>query len=826
MARATSNGTVRRMDPLSPYQSNQLTTGGVGAHWSAASADQCKERRSPLLAVLLVGVALVVTWLLSGVPLRSMALFVGYELIYVLLPGCLLYALLGPGPGDRLRVVVIGWPMGYAIEIGAYALTAALHERAAFALLPLVALAVMGPPAIRRYPLRRLVDTIAGRDRRGLRRSRRIFADSLPRNEIVVLALVTTAGIAVLALTFFAAYPLPEHARSVVYHVDNVLGISLAAEARHHWPITEPYVAGLVPFHYYYGVFLHIAAINQVTGIPLSTTVLRLLPTSVIAVAALQLWLLGRALGRSPWIGPTAVALLLVVEDLNLDPTRPGAFGAEMFKVIPLSPTFALGIVFFLGLLALMQSWLDREGALDPATRYGGLGSALGAVGWLAMVSTLVLGMSMVKSVASVDFIGGLTLVWLWRAFTAGVNRLLFYCLALSTICAGVAYILVLRGPAAETLHVSLFNFIDFTNFAAILHMHTAARIVPLLGIVTLACVFTLVPLLGTCTLLWREDAVSPYVSFCLAVFVVSFAAYVTLALPGDAQGYFLGFGYIGLLPVAADGLIALWTDALPSARRRMIRACGVILALGMMAAASTLLLTNVRGIDLDAWYAAAYGLLGGAITIATVRLEKVFMPAIPSRAARLLACCIPLLGTLGLVKPLDAALPRAWKVITHTRISSLDSRQNQGMTAALYRGLIWVREHTNSCDLLAVNNHSIKAATTTNWSRYYYYSAFTERRIYLESWFQTSLGTKGREPFPARLALNELAVGRGDPGALHELRRQGVSYVLLDKTHGGGAAEPSSVSRLVFANSALDVYRLLGREDGTGARRKCGSAA
>lgn len=114
------------------------------------------------------------------------------------------------------------------------------------------------------------------------------------------------------------------------------------------------------------------------------------------------------------------------------------------------------------------------------------------------------------------------------------------------------------------------------------------------------------------------------------------------------------------------------------------------------------------------------YLLLGGAVAIAALGLEQAFVPAITSRVRRLLACCIPLLGALGLVKPLDAVLPAAWNVISRTRIALVDSRQSQGLTAALYRGLVWVREHTSSCDLLAVNNHSIKASTTNSLSRYY----------------------------------------------------------------------------------------------------------
>jgi hypothetical protein len=124
----------------------------------------------------------------------------------------------------------------------------------------------------------------------------------------------------------------------------------------------------------------------------------------------------------------------------------------------------------------------------------------------------------------------------------------------------------------------------------------------------------------------------------------------------------------------------------------------------------------------------------------------------------------------------------------------------------------------------LAVNNHSITARETD--SKYFYYSAFTEREVFLESWAYTSVGAYGGQPYPARLALNNLAVAHGDPVALRELARRGVTYVLVDKIHGTGAPEPPEVSRLVFSNSALDVYRLTVPTTSRRSQATCGAPA
>jgi hypothetical protein len=769
-----------------------------------------RPRPDALALLALLGV-LAAVWLLSGMPFEDGALLVGYELAYVLLPGCLLYLLLRDSSGDRLRVLAIGWPLGYALEMGTYALTAALHVREVFAFLPLVGLATMGPLLMRRGDPRRM-RVAAKSSMRRLLSPHGAVVKRPARLDLMVLAAAVGGAATLLAVTFFAAYPLPAHAHSVFYYVDNMWDLSIAAEARHHWPIAEPYVAGRSLLHYYYGVFLHIAAVNQVTGVPMSTVVLRLLPTMAIVVPALQLWSLGRALGRSLWVGPITVVLFLVVADLNLDPTRPTAFGTDLFNTLGLSPTFAFGIPLFLALIGLVQSRCAAgESTAEEPARRDGLDGDPRFGRWLVLVAILVLAVSAVKTSAAVDFIGGLALLWLWHTLTRGLSRLLSYCLAVSLACSGLVYVLMLRGGIGGSLVPGPLAFIHYTDFATVYGAPLPLRIILLTGVAAVACLFATAPLLGACWLLYRRSATSPFVIFSAAVFAVSLAAYLLLNAPGGSQGYFFAFGYIGILPVAAKGLVLLWQDTSPGQRRRLLRACCLILLLGLLAAGATSALTHAKGIPWDIWYALAYGLLAVAIVLGTLRLESGFLPAIASRWARMLACCILMLGTLGLVKPLASLASHSWDAITQAPVVLLDSRANQGMTAALYQGLIWVRNHTKACDLLAVNNHLVRANADDTYSRYYYYSAFTERRVFLESWYITPRGVDGVQPYPGRLALNNLAILDANPSALRQLRRDGVDYVLIDKIHGGGAAEPSSVSQLVFTNGALDVYRLLG---------------
>ncbi len=741
---------------------------GKAARWQARPGAVLSARLSAPAgypAALLVALTLLAIWLLSGVPIGDIARFVAFEALYVLLPGCLLYMLLNPVPGGRLLVLAVGWPLGYALEIGAFSLTAALHVRGLFAFLPLLCASAVGLLVLHR------------RRRAG---SATLHGDALPRGgspaehgwgvESLVGAIAIAIALVLLAFRFFATYPLPAHANSVFYFVDNVWDVSLAAEALHHWPIVESYLAGH-PLRYYVGVFIHVAAIKQVTGVPIATVIFRLLPATATVVAMLQFWCLGGLLRRSRWAGPLTLALLIFVENLKLFPTHTKVFGVALFSEFTWSPTYGFGVIFLLGLLILCRtrllgmedpSTLKAAGSLPRgAARVGSPESSTptaagslprGAAGSLLMLAILILGGGAVKSTAVATFAGGLGLFWLWRLARGHAGRLLSCALAVTLACSAAMYFLLLSGagaPAATETKLAPLDFLKYTVFGATLHAHPG--LAPLLVVAVVMFTWKLLPVAGVLWPPWRRGTWSPYMSLALAVFVVGFLVYVLMGSTLDNETYFVWYGYIALIPVATATLMALWSE------RRAI------------------------------W-------------------------GISSRSVRAVALGVLLLVGLGCVESIALAVPDAWKTVMDTQTVPRDSPGHPGITAALYRGLTWVREHTNSCAILAVNTPEIRPAgalTAKADSGYFYYSAFAEREVFFESWIMASQGLHRAQPYPALFALNNEATRRANPVAVRALARRGVSYILIDRSHGRDVREPSSVSRLVFADSALDVYRL-----------------
>ena len=177
-------------------------------------------------AAIVLGAA-VAAWLLTGVGLGDVLLFLAHELAFVLVPGCLTYLALSSRRPGALKLGAIGYALGSVLEILAFALTAALHARG----------------ALWAYPPVVIVAALLVARRREVRGAERDAPAGGPMSS--ALAALCLAALGYIVVAYFLFNPLPGRAGSVVYVSDLVFHLGVAAEALHHWPISDPKVAGV-----------------------------------------------------------------------------------------------------------------------------------------------------------------------------------------------------------------------------------------------------------------------------------------------------------------------------------------------------------------------------------------------------------------------------------------------------------------------------------------------------------------------------------------------------------------------------------------------------
>jgi hypothetical protein len=750
------------------------------------------ERTAGILGGVLVGVTLVVLWLLTGVQADEIASFAAYEIFIVGLPGVLLYRAMSRRPGGALRHVAIGWPVGYAIEVGAFVLTAALDVRELF---PFVPLAIAGAAALGSSLARRRVAANAAEPDEG--------SPALPPAAVIVTAAIAALAVAYLALGYFTQTPLPGDTASVSYPQDNVFDIGVIAEAKTRWPLQHPSVAG-VPLRYHIYGFVDIAGVSQVTGIEPATLLFRLVPAVLIVLITIQVVALGRELGRSPWLGPLAAALVLLVGELDLDPERAFPFAGGFFSDLSGSPTFLFGIPLFLAAITIILA------ALTGRQRLGVRGSLL--------LMVLLLGAGGAKASILPVCLGalGLWTAWAWIAERAFPRRALAP-LALTGAAWALTYLLVYSRGGGAGFSFGLAGFTEFTVIQELagtmghsLHHYVIKGAAALVGIIAI-----LLPTLGIIWLIAERRArLAVGETWLLALFVTSLAAFLLLAHPGLGQAYFLYYGYIAGCVLSAQGILLFWQRAGAKDRR------GSVLA-GLIAGGLAIGLVASFGLHVPGRSSAGLGRLAlwyGIVALAVAALAYWGGRRFSGARYTGLGVALVLLISLGaLDTPLDEGPPVLRRLADDRPLYVSDGPETRGLTRDLYSGLRWVRDHSGDDEVFAVNNHSLDSAGLN--SRYFYYTAFAERRSFLESWLYTpqsfELGFKRvelgeRTPFARRLRLSDAAFDRAPPRVLEKLRtKYGVSLLLVDKVHGTATPALAKRARLVFQNDALDVYRL-----------------
>jgi hypothetical protein len=748
-------------------------------------------RRGIAPVTLVVAVVLEI-WLLTGVALDQVVQFVGYELGFVALPGvAVLWALRGR-PRGFLELVGLGMPIGFTLEILAFSATAAAGARALFLAYPVVVSALCGLAVVRRRRESAPVTT----------------TPPISTRVMWMAALAISAGLVYVALIFIPQAPLPGAGRSVSYIPDFVYEMSKTAEALHHWPATNPGLSG-VPLPYEWFVFFHMAAVSQVTHLSIPIVALRLDFVPFILVIGCQLLMLGRALSGTAATGVIAIVVLFLLGPLDLTTDSTG--GSPFFSVfgvdLSISWTFTFGVMFFIALLYLIGERLSA-----PAWR------TRRDIGRWSIFALLLVGSSGAKATILPVVLVGTVLYAAYAAITQRAKPApqLLVALALEASVFLITFWVIYRGGAPFTQVGPLASLARTLPVADLNQSSLPGAVRWILTPFAYAAGLAgmLLPLAGLFYVLRRRHrrAASRY-ALCIGMLIGGLIIGNVFHQVSYSELYFQDTGYIAGCIVAADGLRLAWLDmgsALPASKRAatVALACWIAALLAVVIATLPAEHEAQTGMVRDAAF-----VVGGVVFVAgwlvTARMRR--YPTVGILGLGL----IPVLAASALASPIEMA-PTAGLILTDASVVYAKTTPSavRRLTPDLFAALQWLKAHTSVNAVIAVSNHWLDAANTNG--RYYYYSAFSERQVFIEGYdpvryaINTSWSTAEGADFAEREILNNYVFKYADAEALETMTQQySVRYLLIDSQDGDSDDDSRAVAALgtvVFQDSTATI--------------------
>jgi hypothetical protein len=731
-------------------------------------------RRAIGPVALVVAVA-VVGWLITGVALFDIIKFLAYDAVFVALPGA---ALLWAVRGRRshfLVTIALGWPLGQALEILAFSATAAIGVRGLFLLYPLV---VIIPSALLILRRRSIVEEDPD-------------PEGMSRALMWAVAAALCLGLVYLTIMFLPQAPLPTSTVLPEYP-DFPYFLGLIAQIRYHWPPTSAGLSGVaLPYEWF--VFFHMAAVNQVTGVSIPVIALRLDYVPTVLVVACQLLAVGRFVGRAAWTGAIAVGIVFLLGPLDLVATATQTpFGNNVLVHLWDSWTFPFGLMFFLALIYLVTERFRATTWRAPRD----------IASWV-LIALLMIGASGAKATVLPDIVVGAGLyVIAHLVIRRSVPISAVLATSLGIVLFIATYAVIYAGSAPDTV-ITFLVWLSGTPPVVLANgiHHALLRDVLLPLAYAAALVGLLLPLCGMAYLLRRRHRheIPRYALLvCLLVAGVLIASVVHQS--SYSEGYFEETAYVAGAIAAAAGVRLAWLDAgysVPFTRRGVVATFVVsfVALLALVKITAHWVFTPERTSLLYLGIAAAIAIFVIATTL-VLRLGR----ASASGAAAL--GLIPMLAAAALTQP-TLVYPTARLAVSGAPLTPGPPVVASGLLTALY----WLQDHAPINAVFAVNNHWIGVGMGNG--KYYYYTAFAERQIFIEAYdpirygITPGIATRTAAIFAYRQQLNDAVFDHADASALHTMTRQySVRFLFIDRLRGPVDAAVLGFGRVVFSNA------------------------
>jgi hypothetical protein len=769
-----STGPVAPADPTSP----PLPAAGGGA----------PRRWLPFAVTVL---AATVILLATGTSPVDLLRYAGYATLTVALPGTLVYRALRRTPFTFVEDVAMGVAVGLCLELVGWAVFSAAHLQQLVLLWPLAVLVPFAAvPRLRRHW------RVTG------------YPSRPPLAWSWGLAGVVIFFLGYLWAVFLARNPILPTSESTRQYLDLGYQLSLAGDAKHHFPLQVPQVAG-EPLYYHWFSYVHMANTSLIGHIDLPVVALRLsIPALSVAAIVLTAVVGWRVSGR-PAVGLVASVLFWVIGEVNFAHLIPSApFGTQATFVIWHGVSMIYSWVLLLALIPVLADLVGRDAraaAADGGPRVPGLGR-----GGYLLAALLLLGSSGAKA-------SSLPVVLVALAATALVLLVTQRRIPWSTVLAGL-----LGGGAFLFATAVLFHFQTYGLAVAPLnglkgfwyqdHHRSPLHQWALVAAVVAAYLINMnlrqlgiVPLLAM-----RRMRLTP------AQWLLLFGG-----LAGPAL--FNTFGSINAQYFSRTGftfgvLLSAWGFVLLADRARLDRRAA--LGLGALSAAVAVALVAVQlAVSRPApsgrpysplvpiWkWSAALAVAGAALAVLWWLLRwKV--RGLAGRGTLVAVTLALVCGAPGLVMDADQSIktPNGGPYFTiPLPKSEVDAAR-------------WVRGHSATDDVLATNSHCLRAPEAVPGiecdSRVFWLSAYSERSVVVEGWdFAPRMAAEQLGPFwdPQRMALNDSAFTAPTADVLTQLRtRYHVRWLVADRAVATESPLLATLATRRFDNGQMAVYEL-----------------
>ncbi|WIM96903.1 hypothetical protein ACTOB_000380 [Actinoplanes oblitus] len=765
-----------------------MTTTLVARTATEPASREAGEWRS-LLPWIVPAVAALWALLGTGTPARDIALYGGYFLLAIVVPGTLVFRVLFGSRGNWPEDLTLGTATGLVVMLAGWALGAALGQQSL----------LIGWPVLVVLPF-----LLVPRLRRSWRRG---AGDPLPVGWHWAMAAVLLLVILWLA-TVFQNFPLPpvrfEYYKDLYYH------LALVHEMTRSMPFQVPQLAGY-ELRYHYLSDADLATASMVTGIAPTTLLFRLWLLAITVAGVFAFATLARVLSGRWWAAPVAAVAGFAGQAVSFGSAAATFNSGGPVTLLSPSQDIAMPLIALFAVLAvdrLRGRPLGWGWAFLPLLAVAGAGSKASVLpplaAGLALTGVVSLGQRRKVPWAAAGLFAVTVFGMLFGArFFAGGGASVLQPQALGT--------LRWLAPYTETLGVDdgprWGGFVPPGVEAA----GTTGRLF-VAWVVIWALLLQAPRLIGLVVPPRTRGTGDPAFALIAGVLLAGLGATWVFWHPTASQVYF----YAGVIPFGA--VLAAWSLA------DRVRSWRVPVAGAVAGALCAVLLPRVDPpahptIGHWAWTMAVPLLRLAAITAVVI---VVLVAVWRGRARRALPVAL-VAATLGA----GVASYTAQNVAAMTVTAAPKGEPKYQLTALEMRAAQWLDRNAGRDDLVATNVHCRPMnATTLCDARAFWVAGLGGRRTLVESWGYSDQavavnGVGNRiyyyQPAPDRalFELNQRAFTTGDPAVVARLRDEyGVRWLFADSRAGAVAPELSAVATQRLRLGTVTIYEL-GRGSG-----------